>query len=628
MNFKLRTKIFITFVLVSLVPLALLSLVGIYVVNATQQYNIEQLERQLLSQKEKEIEKFLTDVKTLFHVQVASQVSAISGIPFDQQEFLLEEMIRANKYITEVSFLEYDSSYPEKPGNGMELAMRMTGGATRELEDRRVSPAFKKAIQGEDYFGFILNKDEEYFLPIAAPIKNKDGIIIGVITGTVSLKPVTRLIIDGRLGDSGYLLLADEKGELLVKPPNLSYAHFGSQVFILSVLNGYAGGVQREEEYQSSFGKLVIASGKKLKDVDWALVAEWPKSDAYAAVYSIINQAAWFLLMILAMVAVVSVLFAYRILKPIRILEKGAKIIGEGNLDHRIALETKDELESLANSFNAMAKNLKGIEELREAKARLDGLARSLAKEKELSQIKDHFIATASHQLRTPISVIRWTAEGLATPGDEPIDAAEMKSRIADLYKNAESLSKVVGDLLTISELGIGYKPAVISPFSLREKAKEVMDGFESEAKKKGVTLHLAESASPCMVQGSILNIARAMEHLLDNAVMYTKVGGTIFVEVIEENLGVTFSVKDDGIGVPEKDQKFLFGEFFRATNSIEAKNVGTGLGLFIVKTIVEGHGGKVACESPALWGERDMLKKTGSRFFFTIPTQRTDKML
>ena len=339
MRFTLRTKIFITFALVSLVPLILLALVGIYVVNTTQRYNIGQLEHQLLTQKEKEIEKFLTDVKTLFHVQVASQVSAMSGIPFDQQEFLLEEMIRANRHITEISFVEYDASYPEKSENGMELAMRMAGGVARELKDQRASPAFKKAIKGEDYFGSITSNNGEYFLPVAAPVKNKDGVIIGVISGVVSLKPVARMVTDGILGNSGYLMLADEKGELWAKPQNLSFAHFGSHVFILSVLGGYAGGgAESQEEYQSSFGDLVIASGKKLKDVEWALGAEWPKADAYAAVYSIMSQAAWFLLMILAMVMVVSTLFAYRILRPIRILEKGAKIIGGGNLDHRIAL--------------------------------------------------------------------------------------------------------------------------------------------------------------------------------------------------------------------------------------------------------------------------------------------------
>lgn len=611
MRLSLRSKILILLVTVSLVPLALLAVLGIYLVNITQRYSISQLETQLLRQKEKEIEKFFMDALTLIHPQVAYPVAALSGVPADQRERILRGITETNKFIQEISFLEYDTSYPDKPEIGLELAKIAGGAIVADLVSQRDAVKFKKAISGKDYLGPVYRKGDNYFMTIAAPVQNSDRVIIGVITAEVSLSPVARIISDGALGNSGYLILTDDKGEIWAKPNNLNYRDFGSNLYVLSVMGGYQGaGLDAQDEYPSSFGGNVIASGKRIKDLNWVMIAEWPKEDAYSAVYSLIKQAAIFFILILGVAILAAYFFGRRILKPIIVLEKGARIIGDGNLDHRININTKDELEELAGYFNEMAKNLKGIEALREAKARMEGLARSLEKEKELSQIKDKFISTASHQLRTPISVIRWTAEELKNLKLSGPDGDMAKDQFKMIYKNSELLAMVIGDILMVAELGIGYRPSAPSEFSLKETVKEVADEFGKDAMAKAITVKLNIPESDCRVKGSKLNIKRALDNLIGNAITYTREKGEIEIGLSLKDDQIIFSIKDNGIGIPPEDQPLIFGEFFRARNAIEMKNVGTGLGLFIVKTIIEGHKGKVGLES----------SPAGSRFWFSLP--------
>lgn len=617
MKLHLRNKVLVVLFCVALVPLVMLSSLGAYFIGLAQRYSVAQLETQLLTQKEKEIEKFIAETQTLFHVQVAAQVAALSGIPFDQREFLLGEIVKANRAISEVVFLEYDPIYPNSPEAGMEVNKMIGDESSLVFESRKDKPEFRYSSEGNDYFGPVQEKDGGYFMTLSSPVRNKDGLVIGVVAGELSLKAIERIIADGTLGSSGYLLLSDHKGVIWAYPQRATFSGFGSHVYIQSVTGGDVT-LGETNEYVSSFGLEVVSSARKVRGLEWVLVAEWPKADAYELVSRIIAQASIFTALIIGIVFVASFLFAQRLIKPVRLLEEGTRIIGGGNLEHRIAVNTGDEFEVLALRFNDMAKNLKDIQELREIKARVQGLATSLQKEKELSLVKDQFIATASHQLRTPVSVLRWITESLRT-GSEAGKKEEVESQLKDLSQNIDALALVIGDILTVAELGIGYTPKVVSEFSFLEKVKEAVGKYTDEAAAKHLSIALeGDEKKQWRIKASPLNISRALEHLVANAIVYTKDSGHILVEVSGTEKDVTFSIKDDGIGVPVEDQKLLFGEFFRAKNSVEMKNVGTGLGLFIVKTIIVGHGGTVGIQSPVDWNG----EKKGARFYFTIPVR------
>ena len=113
-------------------------------------------------------------------------------------------------------------------------------------------------------------------------------------------------------------------------------------------------------------------------------------------------------------------------------------------------------------------------------------------------------------------------------------------------------------------------------------------------------------------IPGDASFLSAVFDNLYDNAITYSKAGGKVSVTLVSEGDRIHFSIADRGIGIPQKDKDLIFTQFFRATNAISMKNVGTGLGLFICKTVIEGHGGKI-------WFESDEDK--GTVVHFILPT-------
>ena len=129
--------------------------------------------------------------------------------------------------------------------------------------------------------------------------------------------------------------------------------------------------------------------------------------------------------------------------------------------------------------------------------------------------------------------------------------------------------------------------------------------------KLKKITVNLKEPSQSAVALVNEFTLSKALENLIDNAISYSHDGGVIQMELERMEKEVIFKIADQGIGIPKEDQPSIFREFFRARNAVKKKNVGTGLGLFIVKNIVEGHGGKV-------WFTSEENK--GSTFYVSIP--------
>jgi signal transduction histidine kinase len=196
--------------------------------------------------------------------------------------------------------------------------------------------------------------------------------------------------------------------------------------------------------------------------------------------------------------------------------------------------------------------------------------------------------------LRTPFGIARWNLDLLkkATSFEEE---APFKQ---DLGIGLEQLGNIIKDLITVSDLGFAYKNALRMPIDLVAIVGQLKAKWAQAIADKHIVWEDKVSGKISQVFGNSLYATAVMENLLDNALTYTKDKGHITVEWSADDKAVHFAVKDDGIGIPDKDKDLLFTQFFRATNAIDMKNVGTGLGLYICKTIVTGHGGSIRLES------------------------------
>lgn len=583
-----------------------MGLAGVNLINRTHRIDVSNLERTVISQKAAEAEKFINEVMGLFQLQVGFKEYA--EIELSQQVFLAERMLEENPYLEEVSFIGLDGKETSKATRA--------GRESKNLKDQGQNPNFLTAKSGADYFGTVkftsppAQAGAGPTVTVASPIINREGQIISVLSGEVNLRPIQESVSNVLLGNTGYLYITDPAGSIIAHSRNID---IGKNIKETQIVNDILGGktrngLERKDIYTGYWGERVIGAGNLARPLNWAIIVEWPLDDAQQVVAAMVAELARFSFIALLFVFVISSFVALQLTRPISKLKEGAGLIGEGKFDYRIKLRTGDELEELGHSLNKMAESLGGLEELHELRLKTQYLAESLAKEKELSKLKDQFITVASHQLLTPLSVIGWTVEGLRDPS---LTREMLKEGVKAVEQSRRDLLAISQDLLTISEIGFGYRKTGGKTVSLEKLVKSAVDKFKSKIAEKKLNLEIKPLSKNTDIDADEFTLEKAVEALVDNAITYSNDGGRIEIELTSDDSEVRFSIKDEGIGIPKDDEPLVFKEFFRAKNAVSKKNVGTGLGLFIVKTIVRGHGGKISFESE---------ENKGATFRFTLP--------
>lgn len=218
----------------------------------------------------------------------------------------------------------------------------------------------------------------------------------------------------------------------------------------------------------------------------------------------------------------------------------------------------------------------------------------TLKKEKELSDLKSQFISTASHEFRTPLSVILSSASLIERLNDT--DKSERRLfHLERIKSNVQHLVNLLNDFLSLTKLEEGETKAVYEHFDLLQLAKSLI-GEIQEIKKKGQTIELEYSGAEMDIHLDPKLMRHILLNLLNNAIKYSDEGQTIFIKVEEGFQTIQIQVIDEGIGIPEDDKPYIFRRFFRAKNSINVP--GTGLGLNIIKSYTELMGGKLRYES------------------------------
>lgn len=226
----------------------------------------------------------------------------------------------------------------------------------------------------------------------------------------------------------------------------------------------------------------------------------------------------------------------------------------------------------------------------------------------EISRVKSDFISTAAHQLRTPLTGIRWALEALEL---EALTEGQ-KALVASAVEKSRQLVAVVGTLLDISSIESGKYKYEMHPAPLGALAAEVTKDFATLAAEAKVSLRFegADTATPVSMDRE--RIRWVLNNLVENAIRYTPQGGSVLVSTETAAGRAYVRVRDTGIGIAPKDQGNIFERFYRAPNAITAQNSGNGLGLYIARTIATDHGGDLRFESNG--------SSPGTVFILTLP--------
>jgi two-component system sensor histidine kinase SenX3 len=212
---------------------------------------------------------------------------------------------------------------------------------------------------------------------------------------------------------------------------------------------------------------------------------------------------------------------------------------------------------------------------------------------RRLDVVRRDFVANASHELKTPVASIQAAAETLLDVWQEDPEAVPRFA--GQLEREAIRLSRIVADLLDLSRLESGSE--LDDEVHLDAIVREETERFADAAETVGLHVHVDAPAVP-IVRGSRKDLSLLVRNLLDNAIRYTKAGGTIDAAVGAEDGWVVLRVADTGIGIPTKELPRVFERFYRVDRARSRETGGTGLGLAIVKHVSENHGGSVRVRS------------------------------
>jgi len=240
-----------------------------------------------------------------------------------------------------------------------------------------------------------------------------------------------------------------------------------------------------------------------------------------------------------------------------------------------------------------------------------------VSREKIVERMKTEFVSISAHQLRTPLSAIKWTLRMLLD-GDLGKISEEQREFIGKTYISNERMINLINDLLNVTRIEEGrylHKPFLseIAPV-----LQFVINSYKEEFKKRLISIKFKKPKKKLpKVLLDIEKIKLAFQNIIDNAVKYTPANGKVVVSLENNDKEIMVSVKDSGVGIPKERKGRVFSKFFRGANVIKMETDGSGLGLFIAKNIIESHGGKI-------WFKAN--KEKGTTFCFTVPIRKTTK--
>lgn len=482
-------------------------------------------------------------------------------------------------------------------------------------------------------------------LAVSAPIyQDITNILLGVVIIRIKLDHLHEITTDVTgLGETGEIFLLN-KNLYMISP-----SRFIEDTFLKQKVNTPESRefreISAEEEkierkevdvYEDYRGKIVIGTHYKIEGMDWCLMSEINRKEAFAPIYHLTKMLILFFTIVLVLCLIVSVLISKTIINPITKMHQGSEEIIKGNLDYKIGIKQKDEIGQLSRAFDKMTLNLKiskekiekyheHLEELvKERTAKLEKSQQSLAllladvnesrakldisnkKLEDSNEELEAFSYSVSHDLRAPLRHIDGFTKLLNKNIRNKIDE-KSQNYFDNIIDSSKQMNKLIDDLLIFSRLS--KKDMKKIKINMKTVIDEAMLTFNSDIKENKISITIDDMPD---VNLDVSLIQQSWVNLISNAVKFTgkKENPEIHIGTDKDKNGNTiFFIKDNGVGFDQKYVDKIFDVFQRLHNIDEFP--GTGIGLANVKRIIMKHGGAIRAEGKI---------NEGASFFFTLP--------
>lgn len=331
--------------------------------------------------------------------------------------------------------------------------------------------------------------------------------------------------------------------------------------------------VIRNRQYSNQFGLYVVYIGTPLiinSKICGGIFLLSPVNEVYSTMINTLVTV-WICALIVILIGTVIIYFNSKMIsKPVREMEEAVRQIAEGEKVEDLNIKAANEIEGLAKSFNYMKNQLEITEKVRR-----------------------EFISNVSHDLRTPLTTIKGFLQAMLDGIVIPNDFEKYHKVIMD---EVQRLYRLTNDILELAKLQSGSVKLIKENIKVLDIVQKTINSFELLAAEKNIELSYYCNED-IIVYADVDRLSQILTNLLGNSIKYTNENGNISIHVNKEDDQVKFQVSDDGIGISEEDLDFIFEKFYRVSGVGHEKS-SSGIGLNIVKTLVELHGGKIKVES------------------------------
>lgn len=481
------------------------------------------------------------------------------GITPERYEFILKRLLSKQNGLQSVSLIGSDTIQVFH----LDRVVAASLGEHWQLPPT-AQTVINRALRGEVSIGeiFLSNLLEPRTI-LAAPIRNL-GKRQGVLIGELNLRSLISFLRDVSLPE-GHVYVVDKDGFQILHPELTEFLrrrNYASRPIVKKVLveHRVADGLASDDLYINEAGVRVFAVGTPLDVGGWSIFTEQPRSVAFSR--------EWQMLLVALGIAVfgsVSMILIFR--------------------NHRSTSRSNSKLKEMLIDLDNSGKML----------VRRDlALSRANSRFAELDQMKSQFVSTAAHQLRTPLTVLKWSLNELLE-GDFGELTKDQKKLVEDVMIANKRLIKLVNGLLDVARLEEEKGGMNMQKQDIVSVVQDIGDQFKKVAEEKNIRFSFENPSKILLVNFDKEKIDIALTNLVDNAIKYTLPSGAIDLSIEEMEKDVQIAVADTGIGVPKEQASRIFGKFFRAHNAMLLETYGSGLGLSVTKDIVEKHQGTIS---------------------------------
>jgi len=407
--------------------------------------------------------------------------------------------------------------------------------------------------------------------------------IVGLINNGVSQDSLSAVLNGFSKSSNSHIIVTDVSGNVIVNTKDSGFLQNPNRnsvdmEYLREVLSG------RRSTYVGTmsgmFGETMFTLEVPVKGVDstvhGAVMVSVPIPQRRSMLVELFKILLFSALVVILTSFILSYMLSKILANPIKRVSNSAKEFAKGDMKSRVEIDRVDEnvteLTELADAFNNMADELEKSEDIRMS-----------------------FISDVSHELRTPMTTIGGFVDGIL---DDTIPPEKQKDYLKIVRDEVTRLSRIVNTFLDITRMQSDKVNLTMSNFDVNEVIRLIIIGLSQKIEKRNLNIELEFENDICYVRADSDKINMVITNLIDNAIKFTNDGGTIRISTRPKGSEVRISVHNTGVGIPEEQQKIIFERLYKVDKSRSINKEGTGIGLYIVKSMLAAHGKDIKVKS------------------------------